>query len=58
MMCGAKCFLVEIELNDTKYVKEVTARTPVNARKVIRGKYGAEVEILSVREKKRRGAAM
>jgi hypothetical protein len=30
----------------------VTAKTFVGARKVIRGKYGAEVEILSVKEKK------
>jgi hypothetical protein len=52
MMCGSKCFLVEMELNGTKQIKQVTAKTFVGARKVIRGKYGAEVEILSVKEKK------
>lgn len=53
MMCGSKCFLVEMELNGTKQIKQVTARTPVGARKVIRGEYGANAEIVSVKEEKR-----
>lgn len=53
MLCGAKCFLVEVERNGMKEMKEVKARNSIGARKVIRGAYGAEVEILSVREKKR-----
>ncbi|WP_342512133.1 hypothetical protein MKY34_16065 [Sporosarcina sp. FSL K6-1522] len=53
MICGSKCFLVEMELDGTKQIKQVTARTPVGARKVIRGKYGAEVEILSVKKERR-----
>lgn len=52
MMCGSKCFLVKTELNGTKQLKKVNARTPVAARKVIRSKYGADVEILSVKEEK------
>ncbi|NYF25698.1 hypothetical protein HDC33_002554 [Sporosarcina sp. JAI121] len=53
MMCGSKCFLVEMKLNGTKQIKQVTARTPIGARKVIRGEYGADAEIMSVKEKKR-----
>ena len=53
MLCGAKCFIVEMELNGTKQIKEVKARTPIGARKVIRGEYGAGVEILSVKKEKR-----
>ncbi|MDA3129538.1 hypothetical protein ACFPTR_00160 [Aliibacillus thermotolerans] len=52
MLCGSKCFLVQMEMNGTKEIKEVRARNAIGARKVIRGEYGAEVEILSVREKK------
>ncbi len=53
MMCGSKCFLVEMELNGTKQIKQVTARTPVGARKVIRGEFGADAKIVSVKEEKR-----
>jgi len=53
MKCGAKCFLVEIEMNGAIEVKPVTARTSVAARKVIRRTYGDEIDILSVREDKK-----
>ncbi|MBS4207088.1 hypothetical protein [Bacillus sp. FJAT-50079] len=53
MMCGSKCFLVEIERNGEKQINKVNARTPVNARKVIRGKFGADAEIISVKEEKK-----
>lgn len=49
MMCGAKCFLVEIMLNGTKQAKQVTARTPIGARKVIRAEYGTAVDIVTVK---------
>jgi len=52
MMCGSKCFLVTMELNGTKQIQQVTAKNFVGARKVIRGEYGTEARILSVREKK------
>lgn len=52
MMCGSKCFLVEMELNGTREIKQVTARNPVGARKVIRGEYGADAKISSVKEAK------
>ena len=53
MMCGSKCFLVEMERNGTKQVMQVTARTPIGARKVVKREYGAGVEIISVKEEKR-----
>jgi hypothetical protein len=53
MMCGSKCFLVEMKLDGTRQTKQVTARNSIGARKVIRGKYGAGVDILSVREEKK-----
>lgn len=56
MRCGAKCFLVTIEMNGEEQIKPVTARSPVDARKAIRLEYGAEAQILSVitEEKKRK----
>lgn len=53
MMCGSKCFLVEIEVDGEKKTKRVNARTPVNARKVVRGKYGEDAVILSAVEEKK-----
>lgn len=53
MWCGAKCFIVEMEINGEKKRQPVNARTPAGARKVIRSKYGKETEIFSVREEKR-----
>ncbi|WP_168157238.1 hypothetical protein [Sporosarcina ureilytica] len=53
MICGSKCFLVEVALNGEKQIKRVRARTPVSARKVIRRKYGYEVVILSSVEEKK-----
>ena len=54
MRCGAKCFLVELEVNGEKQFKPITARTPVDARKTIRLEYGANAKILTVREEKRK----
>jgi len=51
MRCGAKRYLVELEEDNTKRIKSVTARTPAQARKTIRSKYGPETRIISVREK-------
>ena len=52
MQCGAECFLVEIEVNGEKEIKQVKARTPVAARKTIRAAYGAEIQILTVKRGK------
>jgi len=53
MLCGSKCFLVEMELDGTRQTKQVTAKNPIGARKLIRGEYGTGVDILSVRELKK-----
>ena len=52
MQCGAKCFLVEVELNGEKKVVPVKARTSVLARKTVRVQYEDAVKILSVKEEK------
>ena len=50
MRCGAKCFLVEVEGQGLKQTMPITARTSAEARKRIRLEYGAEINILSVKE--------
>ncbi len=50
MKCGSKCFVVEMEVNGEIQKKLVKARTPVDARKVIRLEYGKQAEILTVRK--------
>lgn len=54
MRCGAKCFLVKIEADEGEQISCVIARTPAEARKNFRAKYGAASPILSVCEKKRK----
>lgn len=54
MRCRSKCFIVEIEVGGQKQMKSVTARTPIEARKTIRGAYGTEAPILSVIEDKKK----
>ena len=50
MKCGSKCFIVEMEVNGEKQQKRVTARTPIDARKVVRLEYAKQAEILTVRK--------
>mgnify|MGYP006367871177 CR=1 FL=1 len=50
MKCGSKCFVVEMEVNGEKQQKWVTARTPIDARKVVRLENGKHTEILTVRK--------
>jgi len=52
MQCGAKCFLVEVEVQGEKKTKTVFARSPIYARKIIRKKYGTTADVLSVTKKK------
>lgn len=47
MMCGSRCYLVEVEVDGFKKRKRVNARTPVNARKFIRKRYGKDAIIHS-----------
>lgn len=53
MRCGAKCFIVEMEVDGEKKTLPVNARTPAGARKVIRGAYGKDAEIFSVRAERK-----
>lgn len=53
MQCGSKCFQIEVELDGKQKTETVRARTAINARKVIRGKYGKEAVILSAVEDKK-----
>ena len=50
MQCGAKCFLVELNVNGKVIAESVTARTQVSARKTIRNHYGHSAEIISVKK--------
>ncbi|GAB3796138.1 hypothetical protein [Virgibacillus kimchii] len=52
MRCGAKCFLVEAEIDGEKRIKSVNARTPAEARKTIRKAYGHRTPVISVRGRK------
>ena len=52
MKCGAKCFLVEMEVNGVVEVIPVKARTPIEARKTIRLEYGKETKVLTVTPEK------
>lgn len=52
MQCGAKCFLVEIELNGEKKTVPVKARTSVLARKTVRVQFEDAAKIVSVKEDK------
>lgn len=54
MKCGAKCFLVELELDGKVQTIPVNARTPVAVRKTIRREYGSEPNIISVRAQDKR----
>lgn len=54
MRCGTKCFLVEVEVNGEVERKSVIARSQVEARKTIRTKFGADAQIVSVVEDKRK----
>ncbi|GGA42828.1 hypothetical protein [Psychrobacillus lasiicapitis] len=49
MKCGAKCFTVQAEINDKLQTIPVTARTSVQARKVVRLEYGEQLKIISVK---------
>ncbi|MEN2466872.1 hypothetical protein [Ornithinibacillus sp. FSL M8-0202] len=52
MKCGAKRYVVEAELNGTKWLKTVIARSPAEARKKFRFSYGSDVSIIAVKQVK------
>ena len=54
MRCGAKCFAVEMESNGEKKSIPVTGRSSTEVRKAVRIEYGEKINILSVKEDKRK----
>ena len=48
MQCGAKCFIVTFEKDGYAKTESIISRTPVNARKLTRTKYGKDIKIVSV----------
>lgn len=53
MQCGAKCFIVEFEVDGNKLSESVTARTAAKVRKRIRKIHGKDTVILTVKEERR-----
>lgn len=53
MQCGAKCFIVEVELEGENKTFPVKARSSVLARKAVRLQYEEAVKIVSVKEEKK-----
>jgi len=51
MICGAKRFQANIEVNGENKVTSVVARTPAEARKSIRKHFGQHTNIIAVKEK-------
>jgi hypothetical protein len=52
MQCGAKCFIVEVELDGQKKRVPVKAKSSILARKTVRMQYEDAVKIVSVKEDK------
>jgi len=50
MVCGSKRYDAQVEMEGQIYVETVTARTPAEARKALRRKYGKSAHIITVRE--------
>lgn len=50
MQCGAKCFIVEVELDGEKKSFPVKAKLAILARKAVRGHYEDAVKIVSVKQ--------
>lgn len=55
MRCGTECFIVTIEQDDTQITKEMSARSQIDARKIVKKHYGDNVNIKSVRRKQTHG---
>ena len=51
MKCGAKCFTVQAEINGRLQTIPVTARTSIQARKVVRLEYGDQLKVVAVQLK-------
>lgn len=49
MNCGARCFTVQAEINGKLQTIPVTARTSIQARKVVRLEYGDHLKVIAVK---------
>lgn len=49
--CGTKCFIVTLEQKEKCITEEVHARSQVDARKIMRKRYGMDAGVKSVRKK-------
>lgn len=52
MVCGSKRYQAQVKYGGTVHNELVSARSPAEARKAIRRKYGQVAKILTVREQK------
>lgn len=52
MKCGAKCFIVEAEINGKVQTIPVTARTSIQARKVVSLESSDQLKIIGVKVNK------
>ncbi|WP_411843412.1 hypothetical protein [Salinicoccus sp. HZC-1] len=51
MRCGTKCFIITVEQENELITEEVPARSQVDARKIVRKRYGEGSTVKSVRRK-------
>lgn len=49
MKCGARCFIVQAEVNGKLQTIPVTARTSIQARKVVCLEYSDQLKIITVK---------
>lgn len=52
MRCGAKCFVVQYELDGETKTISVNTRTPAEARKVLKTKTSGQGKVIQVRAQK------
>lgn len=52
MRCGAKCFIVQYELDGETKSMAVTTRTPAEARKVLRAETNGKGKVIQVKAQK------
>ncbi len=51
MRCGTRCFVVTVEQKNELITEEVSARSQVDARKIVRQRYGEDSTVKSIRKK-------
>lgn len=51
MKCGARFFIVQVEINGKLHSVPVTTRTSIQARKFVHQEYGDQIKIIAVNAK-------